>query len=193
MRDDARYEQPSELRYDRRLMLVSSTVIPVSRDRDYIPVEGCVSCWRKTTDERVPCGELNDRRLCPDCTAAIDQGKDIKYMTYGKHRSREHRHRARNWAATSQEKKVLAIAGRCKWLDEQMGTNPAFSREIKQCRFCDAQPALHSWPAAFRCACGEAYVVDRWFPDKFERVYRMIAKEMSAEDVDFLRKMGIRA
>ena len=42
-----------------------------------------------------------------------------------------------------------------------MRARAEFSSEVKECRFCGTEPALHSWPAAFRCACGEAYVVDR--------------------------------
>jgi len=173
-------------------MLVSSTVIPDSVNRNFSRAEGCVSCWRRTTDERFPCGKLNDNRFCPDCAAAIAQRKDIRYMTYGKHLSREYEHRVKTWAATSRESKKIAVAGRCKWLEAQMRTKPLFSKEIRQCRFCGTEPAPRSWPAAFRCVCGEAYVVDRWFPDEFERVYRIIAKWMSANDVDFLRKIGIR-
>ena len=186
------YEPPRELRFVGRLRLVSSTIIPASRVRDYLPAEGCISCWRKTTDERVPCGKLNDARLCLDCAAAIAQGQDIKCMTYGKHRNREYEHRAKTWAASSPEDKATSIAGRCEWLDDQMRTRAEFSAEVKECRFCGAEPALHSWPTAFRCACGEAYVVDRWFPDNIERVYRMVANRMTAEDVKFLREIGIR-
>lgn len=186
------YEPPGELRFVGRLRLVSSTIIPASRVRDYLPAEGCISCWRKTTDERVPCGKLNDARLCPDCAAAIAQGQDIKFMTYGKHRNREYEHRAKTWAASSPEDKATSVARRCEWLDDQMRTRAEFSAEVKECRFCGTEPSLHSWPTAFRCSCGEAYVVDRWFPDNFERVYRMVASRMTAEDVKFLREIGIR-
>jgi hypothetical protein len=120
------------------------------------------------------------------------QGKDIKYMTYGKHRSREYEHRTKSWTAKSLGEKTKGIADRCSWLDEQMRANPAFSTEIKECRFCGTEPALRSWPAGFRCACGKAYVVDRWFPDNVERVYCMISKEMTAEDLEFLREIEIR-
>jgi len=44
------------------------------------------------------------------------------------------------------------------------------------------------WPPE---ACGEAYVVDRWFPDNCERVYRMVANRMTAEDVKFLWETAI--
>jgi hypothetical protein len=170
------YEQP-ELGFNGRLKLVSSMIIAASRDEDYIPVEGCVSCCRKPTDERVPCGKLNDGRICPDCAAAIAQGKDIKCRTYGKHRSREYEHRAKTWAAASPEDKATGIAARCEWLGEQMRTRTAFSAKVKECRFCRTEPALHSWPAAFRCACGEAYVIDTRFPDNIERVYRMVCEK----------------
>ena len=153
---------------------------------------GCLSCWRKTNDQKFPCGKLNDARLCPDCAEAIAQGKDIKFMTYAKHRSREHEQRAKTWAAKSPEEKTKEIARRCNWLEEQMRTRPSYSAEIKECRFCGAEPALHSWPAAFRCACGKAYVVDRWFPDSIERVYCMVPIEMTAKDLEFLRQVGIR-
>jgi hypothetical protein len=45
---------------------------------------------------------------------------------------------------------------------------------------------------ALRYSSGGAYVVDGSFPDKFERVYCSIAKEMSVADLDFLRKIGLR-
>jgi len=140
----------------------------------------CTSCWRKTTHE-IPCGPLNDTGVCPDCATAIAQGRDITRMTYAKHRSREREHRAKTWAATSPKEKRKAIARRYEWLADQMRTNPRFSREITECRFCGGtEPALRWWPTAFRCACGEAYVVDKWFPDDIERVHRMLANEPAA-------------
>ena len=134
----------------------------------------CASCWRKRTDKTNPCGQLNDAGVCPDCAIAIAQEKDIKYMTYAKHRNRQHERRRAAWAAASPEEKRKDIARRYDWLNNWMRMNPAFSMKIAECRFCGTEPALHSWPAAFRCACGEAYVVDRWFPDNIERVHRMI-------------------
>jgi hypothetical protein len=116
-------------------------------------------------------------QICPDCTTAIVQGRDIETMTYAKHRSREYESRARGWVAKSADQKTIDIAGRARWLDEQIRTNPLFSIKVNGCRFCNGlEPEqLHGWPAAFRCVCGEFYVIDRWFADNVERVYRVIA------------------
>jgi hypothetical protein len=103
----------------------------------------CQSCWRKPNYEPpIRCSSLNIEGVCSDCAEAIAQGRDITRMTYAKHRSREREHRERRWAARSPEEKREAIAWRYEWLSNQMRTNPAFSKEVTECRFCGTEPAL---------------------------------------------------
>jgi len=152
----------------------------------------CESCWRKPTDEITPCGKLDAAGLCPDCAIDIAQGRPIRFMTYVKFRNIERAHQAKTLAAASPEDKATGIANRCAWLDKQMRTRAEFSSEVNECRFCGTEPALHSWPTAFRCACVEAYVVDRWFPDNIERVHRMtMAKQSTDGTLTLLERMGL--
>jgi hypothetical protein len=63
-------------------------------------VNACASCWRKTTHE-MPCGPLNEAGVCPDCAAAIAQGKDIEYMTFARLMYRSHHSRKNNLRSRS--------------------------------------------------------------------------------------------
>ena len=110
-------------------------------------------------------------RICPNY-AAPGQGK----MTYVQHRGREYESRTDAWAGKSLDAKMKAIDARARWLEEQIRTRPEFSTRINGCRFCNSsEPAVQAWPAAFRCPCGEIYVLDRYFADDVERLYRVIA------------------
>jgi len=61
----------------------------------------CASCWCKRTDKTNPCGQLNEAGVCPDCAAAIAQGKDIEYMTFARFMYRSHHSRKNNLRSRS--------------------------------------------------------------------------------------------
>lgn len=176
-------------------------------------VGACNSCWRKPTDERHPCSQLNSDGICQDCAECLSDGRPISRMTYARHRCLNREFERRAFAMMAKIRREAARKSRREFLQNELDSGATWisTEPTVGCFNCGMVPDKpHYWPQVQECIlCGTKTILDKhlldedeveeiraqFLPDKAKVVLaeKRNVLTLTSADCEFLVSVGVSA